>query len=163
MTEITSNEASPTQAEVLSWVERIADFLTGNYGLPPITGRIVGWLMICEPAEQSAAQIASAISASRASLTTNLRFLALSGLLRRVTRAGDRTAYYRIDDNAWEEVIRRRLESLAAIGQITRDGLSMVGADSARGARIRATQAVFDWAGAIFSGSSGPSASKRPG
>ena len=37
--------------------------------------------MICDPAEQSPAEIAAAIGASRASLTTNMRLLIASGLV----------------------------------------------------------------------------------
>jgi hypothetical protein len=61
--------------DVLAWVERVATFFAEHYGLPPITGRILGWLMICDPPEQSPAEIAAAIGASRASLTTNIRLL----------------------------------------------------------------------------------------
>ena len=35
--------------DVLAWVERVATFFAEHYGLPPITGRILGWLMICNP------------------------------------------------------------------------------------------------------------------
>ena len=67
--------------DVLAWVERVATFFAEHYGLPPITGRIVGWLMICDPPEQSPAQIAEAIGASRASLTTNMRLLIASWIV----------------------------------------------------------------------------------
>jgi DNA-binding transcriptional regulator GbsR (MarR family) len=63
-------------------------FFAEHYGLPPIAGRILGWLMICETPEQSAGEIAAAIGASRASLTTNMRFLTASGFVRRLTRPG---------------------------------------------------------------------------
>lgn len=69
--------------------------------MPPIAGRVLGWLMICEPAEQSAAEIASAIGASRASLTNSLRLVMAAGFVVKQGRAGGRTAYYRINDDAW--------------------------------------------------------------
>ena len=47
-----------------AWIEQVAEFFARQEGLPPITGRILGWLMICEPPEQSAAEIAAAGSAS---------------------------------------------------------------------------------------------------
>ncbi|HSR80620.1 MAG TPA: MarR family transcriptional regulator, partial [Hyphomicrobiaceae bacterium] len=120
--------ARPTQPranpkDVLSWVERVATFFAEHYGLPPITGRILGWLMICNPPEQSPAQIAAAIGASRASLTTNIRLLIASGLVHRLTRAGGRTTYYRIDDDTWEKVIRRRIASMMSFGALTQDAI----------------------------------------
>src|SRR6516225_10258601 len=120
---------------LLAWVERVATFFAEHYGLPPITGRILGWLMICDPPEQSPAQIAEAIGASRASLTTNMRLLIASGLVQRLTRPGGRTAYYRIDDDMWQKVIQRRIASMISFGELARDGIDLLGADSPRAAR----------------------------
>ena len=33
-----------------------------------------------------------------------------------VTKPGDRTVYYRVDDDAWETVVRRQIASLASFG-----------------------------------------------
>ena len=44
---------------------------------------------------------------------SNLRFLAAIGLVRKVRVPGDRTAYYRIEDDAWHKVIQRKLDGLA--------------------------------------------------
>lgn len=149
--------AGPAEAApILAWVERAGEFFEVNYGMPPITGRIVGWLLICDPAEQSAGEIAAAIVASRASLTTNMRALIASGLVRRLRRAGDRTAYYRVDAEAWEAVIRDRVARLAAIDRLTEAGLRLVGRASARAARLRATHEVFAWFEALLADAPGP-------
>jgi len=126
------------------WVERVAAFCVEEWGLPPITGRVLGWLMICDPPEQSAGEIAAAIRASRASLTTNMRYLTAIDLVRKVRRPGDRTAYYRIEDDAWHTVIRRKIESLSAFGGIAEEGAAIVG-DGARAERIRTAQEALTW------------------
>jgi DNA-binding transcriptional ArsR family regulator len=144
---------------LLLWVERVATFFSERYGLPPITGRILGWLMICDPPEQSAADIAGSIGASRASLTTNMRLLTGGGLVHRLTRPGGRTAYYRIDDDAWEKVIRSRVESMMAFGKIADEGISLVGRTGARATRIRAAREFFQWAAERLTDSPGP---RRP-
>jgi DNA-binding transcriptional regulator GbsR (MarR family) len=143
-------------AQLLGWAERVATFFAEHYGLPPITGRILGWLMICEPTEQSVGEIADAIGASRASLTTNMRFLIASGLVRRLTRPGGRTSYYRIDDGMWDAVVRRRISSMVSFSQITLDGMNLVGANSARAARLRAAHEFFDWMATLLTKTSGP-------
>jgi DNA-binding transcriptional regulator GbsR (MarR family) len=148
-------------ADLLDWVERVATFFAEHYGLPPITGRIVGWLMICEPPEQSAAQIAAAIGASRASLTTNMRLLIASGLVHRLTRSGGRTAYFRIDDDMWQKVIRRRIASMMSFGEITQDAIQLLGADSPRAARVRAAHAFFQWMADVLAAAPGPPAGRR--
>jgi len=53
--------------------------------------------------------------------------------------------YYRVDDDTWETVVRRQIASLASFGRITRDGMALVGASSARAARIRAAYEIFAW------------------
>ncbi|NUR84251.1 MAG: transcriptional regulator [Nonomuraea sp.] len=126
---------------MMPWVERVAAFCVEEWGLPPITGRILGLLMVCDPPEQSAGQIADTIGASRASLTSNMRFLIAIGLVRKVHRVGDRTAYYRIEDDAWQKVIQRKLDSLAAFGEIAEEGLSL----AADNGRIKAAQESFAW------------------
>jgi DNA-binding transcriptional regulator GbsR (MarR family) len=102
------------RAQIAAWVERVAAAFAQHFGLPPITGRILGWLLICEPPEQSAGEIAAAIGASRASLTSSMRLLTAGDLVRRSTRPGERTTYFCVDDDAWEKLIRRRVAAMAS-------------------------------------------------
>jgi DNA-binding MarR family transcriptional regulator len=129
----------------LPWVERVAGFLAHEYGLPPITGRILGWLMVCDPPEQSGAEIGAAIGASRASISTSMRLLMGSGLILRSTRPASRTTYYRLDDDAWERVTRHRLATIASFREILREGMELVGPRTARASRLRAAYDVYDW------------------
>jgi DNA-binding transcriptional regulator GbsR (MarR family) len=147
--------------QLLGWVERVASFFAEHYGLPPITGRILGWLMICDPPEQSPAQIAQAIGASRASLTTNMRLLLVSGLVQRLTRSGGRTTYFRIEDDMWEKVIRRRITSMMSFREITMDAVGLLGAANPRAARIRAAHDYFQWMANLLASSPGPLSAKR--
>ncbi|GAA4368395.1 siderophore transport transcriptional regulator MmpR5 [Actinomadura verrucosospora] len=137
--------AEEQQDRLLRWVERVAAFCVEEWGLPPITGRILGWLMICDPAEQSAGQIAEVIQASRASLTSNMRFLTAIGLVKKVRRPGDRVSYYRIEDDAWQKVIQRKLESLSAFGEIADEGIDIAGGERHRTERIKAAHESLTW------------------
>ena len=133
------------RARLMEWVEQVAMFFAGEYGVPPIAGRVLGWLMICDPPEQSAGRIAETIQASRASLTSNMRFLAAIGLVRKVRVPGDRTTYYRIEDDAWHKVIQRKLDSLGAFGDIADEGAELAGGSGPRTGRIRAAQQSLTW------------------
>jgi hypothetical protein len=147
------SKAEPGRAdpkELIQWIERVAVFWSSQSGLPPITGRIVGWLMISDPSEQSAAEIATAIGASRASLTTSTQLLIAIGLVHTVRRTGQRTVYYRIDDDAWEKMLRRRIANMASFRNITRDGLALLGPKSLRASRIQAADQVYAWAEKVF-------------
>ena len=141
---------SADSKQISQWIERVALFWSQQSGLPPITGRIVGWLMISETPDQSAGEIADAIGASRASLTTSMRLLIAIGLVHSVTRPRERTIYYRIDDDAWEKLLRRRIASMASFRAITKDGLALLGEDTPRAARIRTADQIYAWAESIF-------------
>ena len=169
-------DADRPRADVLEWVERIAKYCADQDGLPLIAGRILGWLTVCVPAEQSAAQIAEAIGASRASLTTNLRLLTSVGFLDQITKPGERTVYYRVDDAAWARVVQRQVQSLSKLGGILRDGLDLIDSDGVHtdgidsvgavdtdaggrgehGARMRTAHAVFAWLDDVFAAAPPP-------
>ncbi len=131
-------------------MERIAKYCADQDGVPLIAGRILGWLTVAVPAEQTAAQIAAAIGASRASLTTNLRLLGSVGFVTQLTRPAERTVYYRVDDEAWSRVVRRQVASLTALGEILHDGIGLVDGSAEQTARIRAAHAVFGWLDEVF-------------
>ena len=75
------------------FVEEMGQFL-GSLGMTPMSGRMWGYLLICETAEQTAAEIATALHASRGAISGTARLLATSGLIRRTKRAGDRREYF---------------------------------------------------------------------
>jgi len=137
------------QEQLLEWVERVAMYLARD-GVPPIAGRVLGWLMICDSPEQSAGQISAAIGASRASLTSNLRLLTSMGFLTWRTRPGERTVYYRMAEDAWAAVVRQQITGIASFLDISRDGLDLLGPDEARSERIRQAQATFEWMAKLF-------------
>ena len=135
--------------QLLEWAEQVAQYLARD-GVPPIAGRILGWLMVCDPPEQSAGQISAAVGASRASLTMNLRLLTSMGFLTWRTRPGDRTMYYRMADDAWQTVVRRQIAGIASFLDITRQGLDLLGPEDDKAARIRQAHATFAWMAKIF-------------
>ena len=135
--------------QLLEWVEQVAMYLARD-GVPPIAGRILGWLMVCDPPEQSAAQISTAVGASRASLTMNLRLLTGMGFLTWRTRPGDRTMYYRMADDAWQAVVRRQIAGISSFLDITGQGLDLLGPEADEAARIRQAHATFAWMAKVF-------------
>jgi DNA-binding transcriptional regulator GbsR (MarR family) len=147
---VAQTPANADQEQIQNWVERVAAAFAQHFGLPPITGRILGWLLICDPPEQSAGAIANAIGASRASLTTSMRLLTAGNFVRRRHRPGERTMYFRIDDDAWENVIRQRIIGMASLREITEDAMALVGPDSERASRVRAAHAFFGWLAEAF-------------
>jgi DNA-binding transcriptional regulator GbsR (MarR family) len=58
-------------------------------------GRVYGWLMICDPPQQSLSQIAEALSVSKASVSTVARQLRKGGMIQRLP-AASREHHYRV-------------------------------------------------------------------
>ena len=84
---------SPMTDGESAFVEEMGQMLAG-YGMTPMAGRMWGWLLICEPPEQTAAEIAAALHASRGAISGTARLLANAGFIRRTTRRGDRREYF---------------------------------------------------------------------
>ncbi|WP_174546457.1 GbsR/MarR family transcriptional regulator [Nocardiopsis dassonvillei] len=109
----------------LAFVDEVAVFFEPE-GLPLIAGRVVGWLLICDPPEQSAAQLAQTLQVSRSSISSATRLLTPSGLVEGVRRRGQRQEYFRIAANGWSRMLERRYAQTAAFREVTERGLSML-------------------------------------
>lgn len=128
------------------WVDEVSGYFAEHYGTPPIRGRVMGWLIVCDPREQTAAQIADAIRASRASLSGSLQILTASGLVKTSRRPGTgRTTYYRIADDAWAAMLRRRFQALTSFLELTERGLGLFPPDSPSRYRVLAAHDLFSW------------------
>jgi hypothetical protein len=65
---------------------RIAEelgLMLADAGLPEIAGRVLGWLLACDPPEQSLEQLRVASKASRASISNMTRLLLHFGFIER--------------------------------------------------------------------------------
>jgi hypothetical protein len=138
-------EHSPDPAEVEDWVDEVGTWFMQQSGWPPIMGRALAWLMVSDPPEQNAAQIALSVRASRASLTGVLRLLIEARMIQPVTRSGDRSTYYRVAPDAWSSMLRRRLKSIASFTEMTDSGLRLFPSGDDQAARLREAHRVFAW------------------
>lgn len=80
-------------------------------------GRILGWLMICQPAHQAAGDLVESLELSTGTVSTQIRVLERILFVERVTFPGDRVTYYQLKPDVWIGVmmsepqhIRRMLE-----------------------------------------------------
>ena len=102
-------------------------------GYPRMAGRILGWLLICDPPSQSAGELAEVLAASKGSLSTMTRLLIQVGLIERVGLPGQRRDYFRIKPGAWPQLIRSQMQSMTGLHQMVERGLTMLsGRDPAR-------------------------------
>jgi DNA-binding transcriptional regulator GbsR (MarR family) len=66
-------------------VERFIEELGMQFELeaaaPRMLGRVLGWLLVCDPPEQSAAELAERLQASKGSISTATRLLLRMGMI----------------------------------------------------------------------------------
>ena len=60
----------PTDAE-LTFADHMGRFYARRYGFPPMVGRLLGYLSVCEPPEQSIGELAEALLASRSAIAAS--------------------------------------------------------------------------------------------
>lgn len=110
---IVSMEKADAPSEVhmaeKKFVEEVG-FAFEQTGIPRMAGRIFGWLLVSNPAYQSPDQIATALMASRGSISTMTRLLLQMGLIERVGIPGVRHDNFRIRENALQHLIQHGLE-----------------------------------------------------
>ncbi|WP_420115062.1 GbsR/MarR family transcriptional regulator [Pseudactinotalea sp.] len=124
-----------TAAEA-TYVDEVAEFFVTE-GLPLIAGRVIGWLLICDPAEQTPAQLTVALQVSRSSISSAMRLLTPSGLVERTRRRGDRNEYFRIAPDGWSRMLMRRYAQTTAFREVTERGLDVLaGASPQRRERL---------------------------
>jgi hypothetical protein len=105
-------------------------------GMPRMVARLLGWLLICDPPQQSSAELARALGVSRASISIATRLLEAPGWIRRTAVPGARGHSFEVVPGAYAEMpaaemfgkLRRAIErGLAALDE----------PDGPRAARLR--------------------------
>jgi hypothetical protein len=122
--------ASTDDPAEAAYVEEVGRYFDG-LGWPRMAGRLVGALMVADPREQSAAELADRLHASRGSISTTSRLLISVGLAERHTRRGDRRDYYRLKDDAWISTLQARIGQLHDLHGLGTRGLAVVPEDGA--------------------------------
>lgn len=100
--------------------------LFGQFGLSRMFGRVLGGLMISDPPERTAEELAEALGASRGSISQATRSLIQMGLVQRRSRPGERRDYFRIKPGAWHEIMRREMEALRNFREMAERGLELL-------------------------------------
>lgn len=112
-------------------------------GVPRMTGRILGWLLICDPPRQSSADLGSALGASKGAISTATRLLELYGLVKRVGVPGVRGDFFEIAPDAFSRA-HDQLGKARVFRELMEKGLAVLGdEESPRAERLRETRALY--------------------
>ena len=107
------------------YADEIGLFFEDN-GLPRMSGRILGWLLVCEPAHQSADELAAALQASRSSISMAMQLLQRSGAVERYPMPGSRRTYYRLTPGFWLREAEEKAAMAAKWRKLAERGLDIL-------------------------------------
>ncbi|NEA98825.1 MarR family transcriptional regulator [Streptomyces sp. SID13726] len=79
----------PDDAQLL-FADHVGRFYARQYGFPPMAGRLLGHLLVCDPPKQTIDELAEALLASRSAVTGAVKLLESYGTARRTRTAGER-------------------------------------------------------------------------
>ena len=127
------------------FVERVGLFWE-NYGGQRMQGRVLGWMLVCDPPVQSITQIAEGVMASKASISGATRILEMTGIIERVPVRGDRGAYYRMIDGGWSQMFEAKQVVLRLFRELAEEGLSVLEDESPeRRERLRELHEFYEF------------------
>jgi DNA-binding transcriptional regulator GbsR (MarR family) len=128
--------------ELVSFAEVIGLYYE-DLGLPRTWGRVLGWLLVCEPEDQSAEDLAAVLHASRGSISMATRSLIRMGCVERQTKRGDRRTYYRIRPGAWTTVFEQQAQTVTKLRRLAKQGLDLLqGEPGERSGRLHELHAL---------------------
>lgn len=76
--------------KILVFADHMGRYNAQRHGFPPVMGRVVAYLSVCEPIEQSINDIADALLTSRSAVNNALKILETQNLINRTRPAGTR-------------------------------------------------------------------------
>lgn len=104
------------------YVEAFADAVAES-GMPPLGGRVLGYLLVSEPGCQTAAEVAEALGESRRETAGMLVALARSGMLEAIALPGREEAGYAV--RTVDEMIAGPARRAAAMRRVSEQGLAV--------------------------------------
>ena len=130
-------DVADPNAEIMEFVEQLGGYFE-SHGLTRLAGRLLGWLLVCDPERQSSEELATALNASSGGISTNARMLIRFGYIERLGLAGDRRTYFRLRPHAFAAGERQRIRTMADLQTLADAGLhALRGAPPQRSRRIQ--------------------------
>jgi DNA-binding MarR family transcriptional regulator len=114
----------PSDQEI-TFADHTGRFYARRYGMAPRVGRLLGYLAVCDPREQSISELADALLASRSAIAGAVNTLESLGLIRRSRAAGERMDRVRIDMSS-SRATGFDISEYQEQGELAREGLRLL-------------------------------------
>jgi DNA-binding transcriptional regulator GbsR (MarR family) len=114
----------PTDAEI-TFADHMGRYYATRFAFPPMVGRLIGYLAVCDPPEQTIAELADALLASRSAITGAAKALETLQVIKRSRSAGERMDRLRIDLSSPQSMGMDTGE-YEEMGRLAREGLEVL-------------------------------------
>jgi DNA-binding transcriptional regulator GbsR (MarR family) len=111
--------------EEITFADHVGRFYARRYAFPPMVGRVLGYLLVCEPPAQSIAELSEALLASRSAITGALEVLERLHAIHRSRAAGERMDRVRLDFSS-AEARGFDITEYQELGDLAREGLEVL-------------------------------------
>lgn len=129
-------------SELEEYVEEIGLYFAG-FGLPRMPGRILGWLLVCDPPHQSADELAAALQVSSGSISMGVQMLLRAGAVERHAVPGSRRTYYRMRPGFWLREAEEKAKQAAEWRKLAERGLAILADEPERAQRLQETRDMY--------------------
>ena len=131
--------------EEITFADHLGRFYARRYAFPPMVGRVLGYLLVCEPRDQSIGELSEALLASRSAVTGALDVLERLHTIRRSRAAGERMDRVRVDLSSAESR-GFDVSEYQELGDLAREGIEVLrDASPDRRATLVEMAAFADW------------------
>ncbi len=118
-------ETDQTDSAKANYIEAMGQLMT-SYGLPRISGRVLAALLLSDPPEQTAEQLAEQLKASRSALSGALQLLERLGYVERIHRAGVRKEFFCYRRDIWPELFQQQFQAIKRFRELAEQGLDLM-------------------------------------
>jgi DNA-binding transcriptional regulator GbsR (MarR family) len=131
--------------EEITFADHLGRFYARRYAFPPMVGRVLGYLLVCEPRDQSIGELSEALLASRSAITGALDVLERLHTIRRSRAAGERMDRVSVDLSSAQSR-GFDVSEYQELADLAREGLEVLrDASPERRATLMEMAAFADW------------------
>ena len=115
---------APSDAQI-TYADHMGRFYARRYAFPPMVGRLLGYLAVCDPPAQTISELAEALLASRSAITGAIAVAEATHAIHRSRSAGERMDRVRVDLSS-PMALGMDVTEYVELGQLAHEGLAVL-------------------------------------
>jgi DNA-binding transcriptional regulator GbsR (MarR family) len=115
----------PSDAEI-TFADHMGRFYARRFSFPPMVGRLIGYLAVCDPPDPTIGELAEALLASRSAIAGAVKVLETIHVVQRSRVAGERMDRVRIDLSS-QQSMGMDVSEYEEMRELAREGLEVLG------------------------------------